>query len=66
MIQVKVEIDSGNPIVDAITFVAETTTTEDLCPSDEYLQTILTGAREHQLCQEYIEHIISLAKRERT
>ena len=60
-VQVQLQL-SPTSTVQARTFLAQTTTTETLIPSKEYLQTILDGAREHHFPDEYIERIVSLGK----
>ena len=59
LIQVPVETDQGN--VQAFTFIADADD-EDVYPGKEYLNTILSGAKEHSLPTEYTDFLKSLAK----
>jgi len=54
-------IETINGIVEALTFISESED-EDIYPSKEYLDTILQGAKEHRLPEEYTDFIKSLAK----
>lgn len=57
---VRVRVDGGNAL-DAVTYVAGNKFIENLLtPSPEYLQTILRGAREHKLPDEYIHSVEAL------
>lgn len=58
LMEVTVETDRGN--IEAITFISDANI-EDIYPSEEYLQTILEGAKEHDLPEEYIDFIKCLA-----
>jgi cation transport regulator ChaC len=58
-VQVVIEDDSS---VEAVTFVAmERNVVNEGRPSDEYLERIVTGARQHELPDEYIEKMKKLA-----
>lgn len=59
LIEVSVETAHGNE--QAYTFISDEDT-EGIYPDKEYLKTILTGAKEHALPEEYIDFIKSLAK----
>ena len=60
---VRVRVDSGDEL-EAVTYVAGRTFIDDsLTPSPEYLQTILRGAREHDLPDEYIRSVQELGNR---
>lgn len=54
-------IDSDNTIIKAKTFLTDSITSEHLIPSNDYLQTILTGAHELKLSEDYINYIISIS-----
>jgi gamma-glutamylcyclotransferase len=61
-IRVTVETDTGEK-VDAITYVAgEDFICEPGKPSDQYLGTIISGARHHALPEEYVRTIEALAE----
>ncbi len=61
---VHVRVDDNGEI-EAVTYVAGSAFVDDsLSPSCDYLQTILSGAREHKLPDEYILSISRLAKQE--
>jgi hypothetical protein len=51
-----VSLESGKTIVEAQAYIA-LQTSDDLKPSRDYLQTVIDGAREHQLSSEYITRI---------
>ncbi|MBX7104580.1 MAG: gamma-glutamylcyclotransferase [Gemmataceae bacterium] len=58
---VQVSLDDGK-VVEAITYVAAAkNVTNDGHPSPEYLQKIVTGARQHGLPEKYIERVVRLA-----
>ena len=59
LINISVETEQGN--VPAFTFISEADD-EDIYPSEEYLNSILTGAKEHSLPEEYTDFIRSMAK----
>ncbi|MEJ7694044.1 gamma-glutamylcyclotransferase [Daejeonella sp.] len=59
LVQLLIETSSGN--VEALTFISSSDD-EDVHPSKEYLNTILQGAKEHELPEEYVDFIRSLAK----
>lgn len=59
LILVSVETDFGNE--QAYTFISDEDT-EGIYPREDYLKTILQGAKEHKLPEEYIDFIKSLAK----
>ena len=59
LINISVETEQGN--VPASTFISEADD-EDIYPSEEYLNSILTGAKEHSLPEEYTDFIRSMAK----
>src|SRR6202034_1531201 len=61
MIDVDVQLYCDQTILKAKVFVTDNITSEYLIPSNEYLETILTGARQHKLSEEYINYIISIA-----
>lgn len=57
---VRVRVDGGDEL-DAITYVAGNAFIDNsLTPNSEYLQTILRGAREHDLPDEYIRSVEAL------
>lgn len=56
---VTIETDQGN--IPAYTFIS-LADDEDIYPSKEYLNTILSGAKEHSLPAEYTDFIRSMAK----
>ncbi|WP_036678051.1 gamma-glutamylcyclotransferase [Daejeonella oryzae] len=58
LIEVTVETGQGN--VMAFTFVSDADD-EDIYPDKEYLNSILSGAKDHKLPQEYTDFIRSLA-----
>lgn len=61
-----VRLDSGDE-VEAVTYVAGCRFVDDtLAPSTEYLQTVLRGAREHELPDEYIRAVEALGQRNGT
>lgn len=59
---IRVQLDSGEER-DAVTYVAgeRSLAAESLKPSTEYLEKILTGARQHRLPDDYIRSIEALA-----
>ncbi|ABU60262.1 gamma-glutamylcyclotransferase family protein [Roseiflexus castenholzii] len=59
---IRVQLDSGEEL-DAVTYVAgeRFLAAESLKPSTEYLETIITGARQHRLPDDYIRSIEALA-----
>jgi len=59
LIELLIETASGN--VEAFTFISQSDD-EGVHPSKEYLETILQGAKEHKLPEEYTDFIRSLAK----
>lgn len=59
LIEVSVETERGN--VEAFTFISEADD-EDIYPKKEYLNSILAGAKDHSLPEEYTDFIRSLAK----
>jgi len=61
IIDVDIEINSNKDIIKAKTFITDKTESNYLIPSDEYLKTILIGAQQHNLSQEYINYIISIS-----
>ncbi|CAF2538203.1 unnamed protein product [Rotaria sp. Silwood2] len=61
MIKINIELVNDNKIIEAITFIDETTNEEDFTPSNEYLQTIINAAKQHKFPREYIDYIISIA-----
>lgn len=61
MIQINIELVDNNRIVEAITFIDENTNEESFTPPNEYVQTIVSGAKEHKFPQNYIDYIISIA-----
>jgi hypothetical protein len=61
--QIRVRVDSGDEL-EAVTYVAgEAFIDDSLTPSAEYLQTILRGAREHGLPDDYIHGLEALGNR---
>lgn len=62
MIEVDIELQSDHSTIRAITFIDETSSSENYRPSDEYLRTIIDGACEHGFPQDYIDSIISTIK----
>lgn len=58
LMEVSVETDRGN--IEALTFISDADV-EDIYPSELYLQTILEGAKEHELPEEYVDFIKCLA-----
>ena len=58
LINVSVETEQGN--VQAITFISDADD-EDIYPTEEYLNSILTGAKENSLPREYTDFIRSMA-----
>ncbi|CAF0817370.1 unnamed protein product [Adineta steineri] len=61
IIEVNIELDCDHSIIQAITFIDETNIQQDFLPSNEYLQTIINGAKDHHFSKEYIDYIISIA-----
>ncbi len=59
IINVSVETEQGN--IEAFTFISGEDQ-EDIYPAKEYLDSILEGAREHSLPEEYVDFIRSMAK----
>jgi hypothetical protein len=59
LIEVPVETDRG--IVEAFTFISDADD-EDIYPAKPYLNSILAGAKEHSLPEEYTDFIRSMAK----
>lgn len=60
MIDVSVELDDDeHSIIQAKTFVSNDACVQDFIPSDEYLQTILIGPKEHHFPPEYVDQIVS-------
>ena len=59
LIDITVETEQGN--INAVTFISDADD-EDIYPAGEYLNSILTGAKEHSLPAEYTDFIRSLAK----
>jgi hypothetical protein len=59
LINLLIETSGGN--IEALTFVSDSDD-ENIHPSKEYLDTILQGAKEHKLPEEYTDFIRSLAK----
>ena len=59
LVSLSIETSGGN--VEALTFISQSDD-EDIHPSKEYLDTILQGAKEHGLPEEYTDFIRSLAK----
>ena len=59
LIQVTVETEQGN--TQAFTFISDADD-EDIYPGKEYLNSILTGAKEHSLPTEYTDFIRSMTK----
>ncbi|CAF1006828.1 unnamed protein product [Adineta ricciae] len=62
MIEVDIELQSDQSTIRAITFIDETSPSENYRPSNEYLRTIIDGACEHDFPQDYIDSIISIIK----
>ncbi|UJR11469.1 hypothetical protein I4U23_015648 [Adineta vaga] len=62
VIEVDIELENDQSIIRAITFIDETNIENDFLPSNEYLQTIIDGAREHQFSENYINSIVSITK----
>jgi gamma-glutamylcyclotransferase len=61
---VLVQCDSGK-VIEAITYLAgEVCIQSDIAPSSDYLQRILSGARNHGLPEEYILEVEGIAKGE--
>ena len=59
LIQVPVETEQGN--LQAFTFISNADD-EDIYPGKEYLNSILTGAKEHSIPTEYTDFVRSMAK----
>lgn len=60
---VRVRVDSGDEM-EAVTYIAGDAFIDDsLTPNPEYLETILRGAREHDLPDEYIRDVETLGSR---
>lgn len=59
LIEIQVETDHGN--VEALTFISDSDD-EDIYPSKEYFDSILKGAKEHRLPEEYTDFIKQMAK----
>lgn len=59
LVILSVETSDGN--IEAFTFISDSGD-DNLHPSKDYLNTVLQGAREHQLPEEYTDFIRSLAK----
>lgn len=59
LIEVPVETEGGN--VQASTFISNADD-EDIYPAKDYLNTILTGAKEHSLPTEYTDFVRSMVK----
>ncbi|CAF1201734.1 unnamed protein product [Rotaria sp. Silwood1] len=62
MIKINIELINNNKIIEAITFIDETTCDEDFVPSNEYLQIIIDAAKQYNFPQTYIDYITSIAK----
>jgi hypothetical protein len=60
IIKVDIQLDSDNSIIKSKTFITDNITSEYSIPSNEYLQTILTGASQHNLPEEYMNYIVSI------
>lgn len=61
---VRVRCDIGEEL-EAVTYVAgESFLDDSLVPTDDYLRTILQGARDHGLPQDYVREIESAAMRD--
>lgn len=61
LVDLDIQLDYDKSIIKAKTFLTDDITSENLLPSNDYLQTILIGAREHKLPEDYINYIISIA-----
>ncbi len=59
LIEVSIETDEGN--LKAFTFISDADD-EGISPTKEYLNSILSGAKEHKLPEEYVDFIKELAK----
>lgn len=58
LIEVSIETDRGN--IEALTFISDADV-EDIYPAKDYLNTILVGAKEHDLPEEYVDFIKCMA-----
>lgn len=60
--QIRVRVDTGEEM-DAVTYIAGDSFVDDSCaPSQEYLQTMLQGARSHGIPEEYVREIERTAR----